>query len=115
MTEISTPTPPKAYIEFEEVILSRLDEAERRTSYQFTGARSLIADVGAVRAAKRLLDPTVGKLHDGLKVLIQHELVRLSIEQAVIDFADRDCFTHDEISTAKARLYYAGKRGGDGS
>jgi hypothetical protein len=104
------PAPPSTYIEFEKLVLTRLDEAERRTSYQFIGARRLISEMGAVKAAKTLLDPKFGKLHDGLRVLMQNDLVHLSIEQAVIDFADRECFTGDEVSTAKARLYYAGKR-----
>src|ERR1700756_1060951 len=105
MTGISMPAPPTTYIEFEKLVLNRLDEAERRTSHPFFGARRLIAEMGAVKAAKKLLDPTAGKIHEGLQALIDYKLVHLSIEQAVIDFADRDCFTDDEISTAKVRLY----------
>jgi hypothetical protein len=110
MPESPMPAPPTTYLEFEKLVLSRLDEAERRIPYPFTGARRLIAEMGAVKAAKILLDPTAGKIHDGLKALIHYELIHLSIEQAVIDFADRDCFTEDDISTAKVRLYYANKR-----
>jgi hypothetical protein len=97
---------------FEKLVLDRLDQAQQLIGYPFTTARVLIQNVGAVQAARILLNPNEGKIHDGLQALCHHELGHFSVEQAVIDFEDRTVFTDDERSTAKARLYYANKNAG---
>lgn len=91
--------------DFEDRILANFDEAENLIGYSFTGVRELILDYGAVETAKMLLTiDGVLKQHGGFQVLAAHDLEHLSVEQAVIDFADTTLFTAAEIGTAKARL-----------
>jgi len=93
--------------EFQVIVLQRIDEATRLTGYSFAGLRKLIA-VDAAAAAKRLIAPTsrnLGSISKGLRVLFDAGLLRLSIEQAVIDFGEQGrLFTTEEVGYAKNRL-----------
>lgn len=101
-------TPYASEQEFEEYVLANLDEAESRIGYYFAGLRGLIDRYGAVIVAKGLvsIDNTF-RMHDGFQVLSAHDQEHLSVEQAMIDFADAPFFEEVDISAAKAKLYLA--------
>jgi hypothetical protein len=91
--------------QFEDHVLANLDEAEGQIGYHFKGLREMIDKFGAVGAAKMLVDlNSVLKPHDGFQVLSANDRESLSIEQAVIDFADSGLFTAAEVQSAKSRL-----------
>lgn len=94
--------------DFEDRIIANLDEAERPLSYYFAGLRGLIDRFGAVNVAKGLvsIDNTF-HMHDGFQILSDNDLEHLSVEQAIIDFADAPFFDEVDISAAKAKLYLA--------
>lgn len=97
-----------AETEFQKVLLERIDEAESVTSYSFAGIRKMIDELGGVQAAKRLVSPgSTGALHPGFKVLAGAGLLRCSVEQTVIDFADAGLFDDAEVSNARARIAMA--------
>jgi hypothetical protein len=99
--------------QFEQTVKDRLTEATNKTEYSFTRVNKMIKDAGAVEAAKRLVRPTnSGKIHDGLQVLIDNNLIHLSIEQAVIVFENEGLFSEDEISSAQGRLAMARMKSG---
>jgi hypothetical protein len=90
---------------FEGHVLASLDKAEAQIGYTFKGLREMIEQFGAVGAAKILVDlNSVLKPHDGFQVLSVHDLEQLSVEQAVIDFADTSLFTAADVQSAKSRL-----------
>ncbi|MBW7964155.1 hypothetical protein [Bradyrhizobium sp. BR 10261] len=90
---------------FKEHVLANIETAESQIDYSFFGLRELIDLHGAVSVAKMLVDMNnVLKPYDGFQVLAEHDLEHLSVEQAIIDFADSDMFTAAEVQTAKTRL-----------
>lgn len=92
--------------EFEQYVLSNLDEAEHLLGYCFTGLRGLIDRYGAVNVAKGLVSiDNAFRMHDGLQNLSKNHLERLSVEQAMIDFANAPFFESVDIAAAKAKLY----------
>jgi hypothetical protein len=91
--------------QFERHVLKLLREAARCTGDKLGDICNLIADLGAVEVAKMLVDPTeVRNPPDGFRRLMKNNLAQLTIEQAIVDFADRGIFTSEEIRAAKARL-----------
>jgi len=90
---------------FKEHVLANIEKAESEIDHSFMGLRELIEQHGAVPVAKMLVDiNNVLKSFGGFQVLAQHNLEHLSVEQAIIDFADSGLFTEAEIDTARARL-----------
>ncbi len=62
-------------LDFEDLVLANLDEAERLTGHNFKGVRELIEKHGAVEAAKMLIDINmVLKEYSGFKILDAHDL-----------------------------------------
>lgn len=103
----------RAAQQFEQTVKDRLTEASNKTKYLFTRFNKMVKETGAVQAAKRLVRPTdLGKIHDGLQVLIDNDLVHLSIEQAIIDFQNDGLFSEDEVSSARGRLALARMKSG---
>lgn len=97
--------------DFEMHVLANLDKAEKSIGYHFKGIRELIAEHGAVATAKMLVDVNmVLNIHSGFRVLDASDLEHLSIEQAVVDYAESGLFTPAEIATAKARLVVTANR-----
>lgn len=98
--------------EFEAVVHQRICEAAKITGYPFLGLRSLVREMGAYRAAKRLIAPTpqnLGRFPKGLRVLFHHNLIRYSIEQAVIEFGQGErLFTAEDVQHAEDRLALMG-------
>ena len=90
---------------FQDHVLTNIEAAESQIDYSFFGLRELIDQHGAVSVAKMLVDMNnVLKPYDGFQVLAEHDLEHLSVEQAIIDFADSDRFTAAEVQIAKTRL-----------
>lgn len=103
--------------EFEEYVLANLDEAESRIGYYFAGLRGLIGRHGAVSVAKGLISiNNTFHMHGGFQILSNNDLEHLSVEQAMIDFADAPFFEDVDIAAAKAKLYLASmkKKMGEG-
>jgi hypothetical protein len=87
----------KAAQRFEQTVKERLTQATNETGYSFAGIYKIIKDKGAVVAAKILISPiNTGKVHDGLKLLVDRNLSHLSIEQAVIDFENEGLFSEEK-------------------
>ena len=75
-------------VEFEALVLERINLATKLTGYSFAGLRKFVGG-NAVDAARRLIAPTsrnLGRIPKGLRMLLDAGLLHLSIEQAVIDF-----------------------------
>lgn len=90
---------------FQEHVLANIETAENQIDYSFFGLRQLINLHGAVSVAKMLVDMNnVLKPYDGFQVLAECGLDHLSVEQAIIDFADSNLFTAAEVQIAKTRL-----------
>src|SRR5689334_18619125 len=100
-----------AYARFEEHLPKVLGEAIELTGDQYGYVRNLIADLDAVEVAKLLVDPNeVRDPPTGFRRLMEHDLARLTIEQAIVEFADSGLFTEAEVETARARLAIFRKR-----
>src|ERR1700753_1603310 len=90
--------------QFEKTVQQRIAKAEELTGHSFWKLKKLIAHVGAVKTARRLI-ASVGKFHDGMKVLFHAGLLHLTIEQAVIEFGTAGrIFTPQEVHQASERL-----------
>lgn len=93
---------------FAALVARRLSEAELLTGHRFSELHALIAEKGYVNAARLLLNPaSTGVLTYGFKILASVDLLHLSIEQSVLDFAGSGLFTTEQISKAKAQLIIA--------
>lgn len=96
---------------FQEHLLEKLREAEELTGDPLGSIRNLIVDLGAVPVARMLVDPQyVRDPSTGFLRLLGHDLARLTIEQAIVDFAHTGLFTTAEVETAKARLRIYGRQ-----
>jgi hypothetical protein len=90
---------------FQDYVLKKLNEAKRRTGDPLGSIRNFIIDLGAVPVARMLVDPQdVRDPPTGFLRLLRYDLARLTIEQAVVDFALTGLFTAAEVGAAKARL-----------
>jgi hypothetical protein len=99
------------HAQFQVHVLVRLREAEVLTGDSFGGVCNLIVDLGAVEVAKMLVDAQELMLPpSGFIRLLKHKLACLTIEQAIVDFADSGLFTDEEVETAKVRLATFRKR-----
>jgi hypothetical protein len=74
--------------------------------YRPTVFQRMLADHGAVDTARRLL--ASAELSDGFRYLWEHGLLRLSIENAVLDPAFAGLFGEEERDVAWRRLVGAG-------
>ncbi|MGY4300454.1 hypothetical protein ACVWXN_008549 [Bradyrhizobium sp. i1.4.4] len=91
--------------DFQRVVIERIHEARRLTGYPFTGLLSLIGETDAVTAARRLILNSTGEFQQGMIALHKAGLLHLSVEQAVIEFGERDAiFSEDEVEVARERL-----------
>jgi hypothetical protein len=105
--------PIQAAQQFEQTVKERLTRATNESGHSFAGIYKIVEDKGAVGAAKMLIRPAnTGKINDGLKALVDRNLSHLSIEQAVIDFANQGLFSEKEISSARDRLALARMKSG---
>lgn len=96
---------------FHDHVIRNLMDAEAQLGFPFTGLRKLIDEKGAVAAAIQLLDLTRA-VHeqDGFTTLAENNLLHLSLEQAVIDFAESGLFPASIIASARSRLLLAKNR-----
>jgi hypothetical protein len=96
---------------FERLVLDNLGEAEEITGHSFFGLRTMIAERGVVTAACRLLEPSnIGQQFDGFTVFVEADLLRCSVESAVVAFADSGLLSEGVIRTAKTRLAIAKRK-----
>lgn len=92
--------------EFEFLVLRRIGIAERTTGHSFARLLTLVDQLGAVEAARRLIAPgNIGRFQRGMRVLYHADLLSCSVERAVIDFGKAGkIFSNAEIQSAEARL-----------
>lgn len=92
-----------------EEILRRTTEAQLLTGHSFYGLRKAIRDDGAIATARRLIDPKGDtRFQLGMRELKKAGMLRLSVEQIIIDFFQRgEIFSVDEVEAAKERLAMA--------
>ena len=91
--------------QFQRHLLAKLREAESLTRDNLGSICNLIEDLGAVEVARMLVDPVdVTAPPTGFLRLLEHELGRLTIEQAIVDSEETGLFTDEEVVAAKARL-----------
>lgn len=92
-----------------EEVLRRIDEATRLTGHSFYGLRKAILEDGAIATARRLIDPEGDeKFQFGMRELKKAGLLRLSVEQVVIDLGEAGrIFTRADVKAAKVRLEMA--------
>lgn len=89
---------------FERVVRDRMAMAKAATGHSFYYLLSGVDDIGAVVLARRYIAPG-RELHEGLKILKQFGLLRLSVEQTIIDFHNKGyIFSADEADAARDRL-----------
>src|SRR4051794_39056775 len=96
-------------LQFCKYVLNRIDEASSLTGLSFYGLRTAINDDGAIATARRLIDPEGDtRFQFGMRELKKAGLLRLSVEQAIIDFGERgEIFDQAEVAAAKERLAMA--------
>jgi hypothetical protein len=97
---------------FKAALFARFDEAEAAIpGYKFTIIREMIEERGAIVTAKHLVDLNkIASIQYGLDVLAKNDLLRCSVEQAVVDFADCGEFSPADIDSSKARLLIAKRK-----
>lgn len=90
-------------------IIGRIDAAAQLIGHSFYGLRTAIKDDGAIETARRLIGPQgEARFQYGMRELKKAGLLRLSVEQALIEFGERDeIFTADEVDAARERLEIA--------
>lgn len=93
---------------FERVVRDRIDVAIKETGYSFSGLLRALDEEkgGAVAVARRFISPAWRQtFQDGLRELCAANLLRLSVEQTIIDFHERGyVFTASEAELARERL-----------
>lgn len=78
--------------------------AQAETGHSFYYLLEGLNEVGAVALARRYIEPG-RELHEGLKILAQAGLLRLSVEQTIIDFSSKGyIFSAAEADAARERL-----------
>lgn len=89
---------------FERVVRDRMAMAKAATGHSFHYVIDGLEKEGPVGLARRYIAPGQ-ELQDGLKVLGRAGLLRLSVEQTIIDFHNRGyIFSADEADAARERL-----------
>jgi hypothetical protein len=89
-------------------VVRRIDEATSLTGHQFPDLRELFKKLGVLEAVRLLMSPGTGAgFTYGFRILISADFLHLSIEQAVIDFANLGLFTDEQVSKARATLAMA--------
>lgn len=91
---------------FERVLRNRIDMAREATGHSFFYLLEGIENEGAVKLARRYIaSKNVDHFQDGLKILKRFGLLRLSVEQTIIDFNSRGyIFSDEEAQAARDRL-----------
>lgn len=91
---------------FERVVRERIAAAKQATGHSFYRLLEALDKEGAVNAARRFIDPRHSEtFQDGLRRLKRAGLLRLSVEQTIIDFNGRGfIFTDAEAQAARDRL-----------
>lgn len=91
---------------FESVIRDRIATAKDATGHSFYLLIEAIDRDGAVAVARRFIDPRhFQTFQDGLRELKRAGLLRLSVEQTIIDFHGKGyIFSDDEAEAARGRL-----------
>jgi hypothetical protein len=90
-------------------ILQKLEEAQRVSGDSLGGIVNLIEYLGVDEVIRTLVDPEeVHRPPAGFVRLMENDLARCTIEQALIDFETSSLLTRLQIETALARLatYY---------
>jgi hypothetical protein len=92
--------------EFRDELLRRIVEAIDRTGHTFFGLLTSIKEDGAVETARRLIGPNNNEtFQDGMRQLKDAHLLKLTVEQAVIDFGEQGkIFTPEQVAAAQERL-----------
>ncbi|MDO8979267.1 MAG: hypothetical protein Q7V17_08560 [Afipia sp.] len=91
---------------FERVVRDRIAMATAATGHSFYYLLDGLEKKGAVALARRYIDPRNAQdFQEGLKVLKHAGLLRLSVEQTIINFHDRGyIFSAAEADAARERL-----------
>jgi hypothetical protein len=89
------------------LLLRNFDQAETLIKgHKFLAIRKLIEDHGALTVAKNFVFPgKILTLHSGLVLLARHDLIHLSVEQAVVDVGVGEHFTEVDVSNARSRMW----------
>ncbi|MGY4232959.1 hypothetical protein ACVIIW_001906 [Bradyrhizobium sp. USDA 4449] len=91
---------------FEKRLIENFDEAESLIGHSFVGIKRMIAIRGGVLAAKYFVSvQDIDFINSGLRVLFAAKLLRLSVEQAVIDQGVGHIFSKVQITNAVYRLW----------
>ena len=95
----------KEYL-FDRVVRERIAIAIAKTGHRFYGLLKALDEDGAVKTARRSIGPAYRQtFQDGLRELRRAGLLKLSVEQTIIDFHDRGyIFTAAEAKAARERL-----------
>ena len=91
---------------FERVVRDRIALAKTATGHSFYYLLDGLEKEGAVALARRYIDPRNSQdLQEGLKILKRTGLLRLSVEQTIIDFHEKGyIFSAAEAEAARERL-----------
>ena len=91
---------------FESVVRDRIATAKDATGHSFYLLIEALDRDGAVGVARRFINPKhFQTFQDGLRELKRARLLRLSVEQTIIDFHGRGyIFSDDEADAARSRL-----------
>jgi hypothetical protein len=100
------PLPSATFIRFETRLKEVMGLAEQEAGFAFPNLQTLVRSESGVMAAKRLLYPKE-RFSEGFKRLISKGLSQYTLEAVVLEFADDNLFTQEEIETAEWRLMNA--------
>jgi hypothetical protein len=92
--------------EFEKTVRERLAKAAELTGYSFAGFLNACDKFGASTAALKLISrQNLGRFQPGMRVLYRADLLKYSVEQAIIDFGRLGkVFTGANVKAASDRL-----------
>ncbi|HHK8526387.1 TPA: HNH endonuclease [Vibrio parahaemolyticus] len=89
--------------DFHQFILTVHQTAVRETGYKAPIFKRMVAEYGALKASKQLLSGEQ-KITEGLKNLVMHSRLDLSVEASVIKPEWRELFERNELEVALKRL-----------
>lgn len=98
---------------FHEEMIGVYKQAKRECNYNATYFLQMVAEMGGVLAAKKLLDSP--DISHGLIALWNCGRLELSMEALVLQPEWQPLFTAEELAVAKKRLTDLGYFGGEGS
>lgn len=100
--------PNPKFIAFDRRLKEVMALAEADAGFPFPTLQSLVRSESGVMAAKRLLHPKE-RFSEGFKRLISKGLPQYTLESVVLEFADDNLFTSEEIEIAEWRLMNANR------